>query len=67
MRLEFKPDFAEARERWDSYWKKTNTHPLVSVIIPKEGTKPADKPGWLAGHDGNFEPVIERILVGRDS
>ena len=62
MKLEFKPDFAKARERWDSYWKKTNKHPLVSVVIPKEGVEPVAKPGWLAGHDGNFEPVIEKIL-----
>jgi len=61
LKLEFKPDFEESRKRWDNFWKNTNKEPLVSIVAPKEGVTPVEKPPYMAGHDGNFEPVIEQV------
>lgn len=85
MKLDFKPDFEEARQRWTAFWKGENTRPLVSIIVPKPGTKyrgpnkhlaglpwetpltptglPGEPPPYLAGLDGNFQPVIEQLLA----
>ncbi|MEI7904711.1 MAG: hypothetical protein WCI43_04775 [Candidatus Firestonebacteria bacterium] len=61
MKLEFKPDFPESKARWDTFWKNRNKRPLVSIVIPKEGVTPVEKPLYMAGHDGNFAPVIEQV------
>ena len=61
MKLEFKPDFEESRLRFGLFWKNENENPLVSVVTPKEGVVPIDKPPYMAGHKGEFEPVIEQI------
>ena len=63
MKLEFKPDFEEARQRWAAFWKGENKRPLVNITIPKEGVEPVPHPRYLAGSDGNFEPVIDQLLA----
>lgn len=63
MKLEFKPDFEEARQRWTAFWKGENSRPIVKIVVPKEGVKPVDPPAYLAGSDGNFEPVIDQLLA----
>lgn len=63
MKLEFKPDFEEARQRWTDFWEGKNKRPLVNIVIPKEGMEPVDPPAYLAGSDGKFEPVIDQLLA----
>ena len=67
MKLEFKPDFERSRQNWDAFWKGENKQPLIIVTAPKEGVKPAAYPPYLAGSDGNFEPVIDQILAWGES
>ena len=63
MDLEFKPDFEETRQRWTAFWNGEKLdRPLVSIIVPKPGVKPIEKPPYTAGANGNFEPVIDQIL-----
>jgi len=64
MDLEFKPDFEGARQRWSAFWKGENLdRPPVSIILPKPGVEPVEKPPYTSGADGNFEPIIEQILA----
>jgi len=60
--LEHKPDFEEVRHRWTAFWKGESTRPLVRIVLPKEGAKPVPHPPYLAGRDGNFEPIIDQLL-----
>ena len=49
MKLDFKPDFAQAQQRWMDFWKGANTRPMVSIILPKPGARISDAPPHLAG------------------
>lgn len=62
MELEFKPDFSEAQERWEAFWRGENTRPIVSAVIAKPGIEPVDKPPYTSGFDGHFGPVIDQVL-----
>ncbi len=60
MDLEFKPDFEETRQRWAAFWNGEKLdRPLVSIVIPKPGVEPVEKPPYTSGADGNFKPVID--------
>ena len=64
MDLEFKPDFEEARQRWIAFWKGEKLdRPLVSVVVPKPGVEPVEKPPYASGADGNYKPVIDQLLA----
>jgi len=68
MRLEFKPDFQEAVQRWAAFWKGEGLdRPLLAVTLPKEGVTPVAKPGYLSGFDGDYEEVIEQVLAWAES
>jgi hypothetical protein len=67
VKLKSKTDFEESRVRWDAFWKNENKHPLVHIVIPKEGVKPVDKPLYMAGHNGDFSPVIEQVYNWADT
>jgi 5-methyltetrahydrofolate--homocysteine methyltransferase len=62
MELEFKPDFDAARADWDRFWRGELDRPLVAAEVPKPDVEPAPKPPYIAGHDGNFTPVIDGLL-----
>jgi len=63
VQLEFKPDFEEARQRWNAYWKGESDRPLVASVIPKAGVTPVDAPGYTSGFTGDPEPLIDQILA----
>ena len=64
MELEFKPNFEDARQRWAAFWKEEKfDRPPVSIVLPKPGVEPVEKPPYLAGADGDFEPVIDQLLA----
>ena len=63
MQLEFKPDFEQARQRWDSLWKGVNKRPLVLAVVPKPGVKAAEGPRYMSWFDGPFEPVVDQLLA----
>ena len=67
MNLEFKPDFARARETWAAFWRGESKRPMINIVIPKPGVTPVKHPLYLAGYDGNFEPVIDQALAWADS
>ncbi len=65
MELEFKSDFSEIQNKWDLFWRgKYTNKPLVSIVVPKDGVTPIEKPFCqkLIRRDGAFEPVIEQML-----
>jgi hypothetical protein len=61
-RLECKPDFDRAQRMWDALWRGTNSRPLVRVVNPKPGVKPADPPRYLDWFDGDLAPVVDQAL-----
>lgn len=67
MTLEYKQDFQRAVKQWELFWKGENIRPNISIIIPKPGRTPKGCPGYLEGRDGNFQPVIDKILTWYDS
>lgn len=62
MELDYKTDFEETRAHWDAFWRGACEAPLVSCVVPRPGVEPVSMPPYLAGHDGDFEPVIDRVL-----
>jgi hypothetical protein len=67
MKLEFKPDFEQARQQWAAFWNGENKRPLVYAILPKQGVKPVEQPAYLQARDGNFQPVIDQFLAWADT
>lgn len=66
--LEFKPDFAEARQRWLAFWDKDLIdRPCCVIRAPKEGVEP--KPGlpYLAGTREDFGVVAQQALAHAES
>ncbi len=62
--LEFKPDFAEARRYWRAFWAgEIIDRPGIMIRAPKDGVKQEPGPPYMAGHDGNFDPAIDRMLA----
>jgi len=57
----YKPDIDAAKQCWDCFWKGTNKRPMLSAIISRAGVKPVEKPPYAAGHDGNFDPVLDQL------
>ncbi len=67
MELEFKSDFAETRRQWECFWSGHCQTPMISCVIPKAGKKTVEPPVYPSGYDGNFEPVIDRLIDWADS
>jgi 5-methyltetrahydrofolate--homocysteine methyltransferase len=63
MELAFKADLDGALAQWGRFWQGTNTRPAVWAVIPRPGVTPVDKPGYAAGADGDYEPVIDQLLL----
>ena len=40
---------------------------MISCVIPKAGKKTVEPPVYPSGYDGNFEPVIDRLIDWADS
>jgi len=58
MPLAYKPDFEEARERWDAFWRmEIVDRPVLSITSPKEGVAHAARPAYLSGIDGDHDRV----------
>lgn len=46
MKLEFKPDFDNARAAWDRYWSGQLTHrPMMAIEVPRPGVATVTPPG----------------------
>jgi len=67
MKLAFKPDFETAKMQWEDFWIGENKRPLAGFIVPKQGVNPVDPPQYLDGRDGNFQPVIDKVLAWADT
>jgi 5-methyltetrahydrofolate--homocysteine methyltransferase len=62
--LEFKPDFAEAQKRWAAFWAgELLDRPLCCIRAPKEGAEQVWGPPYLAGADGNYQPIIDQAIA----
>ena len=63
MELEFKKDFQEARKKWDTFWNGGElSRPLMSIVVPKEGVEPVEKPAMEASIKEDSNAVIEQLL-----
>jgi 5-methyltetrahydrofolate--homocysteine methyltransferase len=67
MELEFKPDFEQARQRWDRYWQGEITdRPMTRIIIRKPGKNPQyPHPYNLPRRP--LEPMIDQALEWAES
>lgn len=63
MKLEFKPDFEAARDRWAAFWDGGNPRPMLIAIRPRPGMAPAPMPRSYDCTFGDPEPVIARTLA----
>lgn len=63
--LAFKPDFAEAKERWLAFWEhELIDRPCCLVTAPKaDAGKLPPNPPYLAGARDAFGPVIDALLA----
>jgi hypothetical protein len=62
--LEFKPDFAEARRRWEAYWAgEIIDRPCIAITCAKEGRQAPPGPPYMAGAEGNFGPVVDQAVA----
>jgi len=60
MELEYKPDFEEARKRWDAFWEgEVLGRPSLWITAPKEGVEPAPPPRQLDGLRMGVREVAE--------
>lgn len=63
MTLEFKPDFARAAAHWESFWRDEHTRPPVAAVIPRAGVRPVSPPVYASAAEGDYRPVIDRLLA----
>jgi len=62
--LEFKPDFAEARRYWRAFWAgEIIDRPGIMIRAPRDGANQEPGPPYMAGHDGEFDAAIDRMLA----
>ena len=63
LTLEFKPDLAEATQRWLAFWDhELLDRPPCVITAPREGAQPVGLPPYLAGAREDFGPVLARVL-----
>ena len=61
--LEFKPDFDDARRRWDAFWNhEIIDRPVINITAPKDPGKKTPGGSYMEGHDGNFDAPIASLL-----
>lgn len=63
MELEFKPDFAETRERWDRFWQGESDRPMLFAIRPKPGVEAVEKPRPYACAFGDLEALADQAVA----
>ncbi|MBI2297889.1 MAG: hypothetical protein HYU66_02855 [Armatimonadetes bacterium] len=64
LTLAWKPDLAEATQRWLAFWnQEILDRPVCSITAPRDGVKPVGGPPYLAGAKGDFGPVIDQVLA----
>lgn len=61
--LEFKPDFAETRERWDAFWRGESERPMVHAIRPKPGVEAVPRPRPYDCAFGALDQIVEQTLA----
>jgi len=63
--LELKPDFAEARRRWEAFWRhEIIDRPCCVVRAPLDETRPLPPgPPYMAGAHGDMHAVAEQVLA----
>jgi hypothetical protein len=58
-----KPDFEEARRRWQAFWNhEIIDRPCIVIRAPKDGAKKVPAPVYMEGRDGNLDAPIARLL-----
>ena len=63
MELEFKKDFQETRKKWDTFWDGGKlSRPLMSIIIPKQGVEPVEKPSPVLSVLDDYDKVIDQVI-----
>ena len=61
MELAYKPDFEEARQRWDAFWEgEIIGRPCAAIRAPKEGVPLVEPCPYLDGWDGDFDDALAR-------
>jgi hypothetical protein len=61
MELVTKPNFAEARERWEAFWHHDIIRrPIVCITAPREKRVAADHPHYLSVDAGDIAAFAER-------
>jgi hypothetical protein len=62
MELSFKPNLAEALERWQAFWNREIVkRPCVAVTAPKEGAKPAPWPRYPTRPGDDFGQILDQV------
>ena len=60
MKLEYKPDFEEARTRWDAFWEgEIIGRPCLHIVTPKESVEAPPGPNQLSGFQKGFREAVE--------
>jgi len=63
MELELKPDFEQARRRWDAFWRSgEQERPILQITVPRPGRKGVQRP-YPARPDRDPGPQIEQLLA----
>ena len=63
MELELKPDFEQARRRWDAFWAGAEQdRPILQITVPRPGRKGVQRP-YPARPDRDPGPQIDQLLA----
>ncbi len=62
MNLDYKPDFAEAVDTWERFWRGEAERPLLYAVRPKAGVDPVRKPRPYDLAFGEIDPIIDQAL-----
>jgi hypothetical protein len=63
--LEFKPDFAEARRRWEAFWnQELIDRPCCVIRSIRDGATPVPGAGYTAEARQNPQTVIDKVVAG---
>lgn len=54
-------DFQSVRDMWRDFWTGGNKRPVYAITIPKNGKEPAPFPPYLAGFNGEYQAVADRL------
>ncbi len=62
MKLAYKPDLEEAKQRWRAFWEhEIIDRPCCVVTAPLDGVEPVPAPAYLAAWDGDYRAVAEQF------